>query len=152
MSIFEEKDIIDSKIKIDEQIIKDFDCSYGYMVLVDYEPFIERIQELDRKGHQIAYKKVKYGSPSMELSLQLLSQKTVENLFIKRSEYEHQKEFRIVVIEDYTDEEYSLREEGENFSKTYNLSSDLHDIARKIDISSLDAEEGYRIFHIPEKV
>lgn len=148
MTMIEEKDVVGLEIRICNQMVKDFVCSNGYMVLIEYDPFIKRIQELNTEGYQAISGRVVYGRPSMELSRRLLAQSTVDNLFIKRTKYEYQNEYRIVVCEDFSEKELSLKEKGKEFSKTYSFPRDLRDITRKINIPSMDIRGDYRIISI----
>lgn len=135
----EDADVFDEKITIPEHFINEFDCADGWAVVIEYEPFCERLKHLQTNGCTLKGGKVAYGEISEDLSMELLTSDESSNLFIKPSSYSYQKEYRLVVMENlpvknekraiggrevdciigYNDIKYHLKQNIKDFAKAY---------------------------------
>ena len=93
MYMVEEDDIVDGYTMIHPNVVEDFGCQAGYLVLIDYIHFCNAIKTINTEGHELKGGKVKYGVASSDTSSYLLIENTVDNLFLKDPYFAHQKEF-----------------------------------------------------------
>lgn len=93
----DEKDVIDNKILVPSQCIKDFDCEHGYAVLIDYSKFEPLLRKIDSKGYEVVAGLVNYHRLDTDDTFCLIGDDSVRNCFIKHPSFFYQKEFRIVI-------------------------------------------------------
>lgn len=135
-----QEDIVDGKVVIDKQVVEDFGCEDGFVVIIDFEKFDEELHHAETEDGGLLGSKVKYGQISRDLIEFLIKSDTPESLRIKKDRFKHQKEYRII-LEKNLDEEYP--------DKDYficKLRNPIADYSQKVKISSLvKTEKGYQL-------
>ena len=99
MMIIEDTDIQAEKIRLNKDAIKAFYETDGYIVMLPYEQFIERLSTCDTNGYKLTHGRVQYGSISLSLTKKLVDEAGIKQLFIKNEKYSIQNEHRIVIRE-----------------------------------------------------
>lgn len=117
-------DIMENKVTISERCIKDFKCADGYVVIIDFPLFEEKLKTFQSEGYEVCGGLVNYHFLTWDDTVKLMNDNTPRNVFIKHPDFAYQKEFRIVVC-------HELYKPGQPTidAKEYHLSSDLKDIA-----------------------
>ncbi|MGW8115181.1 hypothetical protein ACVS9P_08420 [Caproicibacterium sp. NSD3] len=87
------------KILLNKDSIKIFYETDGYIVMLPYEQFIERLSTCDTNGYKLTHGRVQYGSISLSLTKKLVDEAGIKQLFIKNEKYSIQNEYRIVIRE-----------------------------------------------------
>ena len=96
-----ESSIVEGNIRISKNIIEDFDCQNGYLVLIDFSEFSTAIKACDTEGYTLCGKPVSYGNITIENTKDLLLSEDPLNLFIKHPYFKHQNEYRFVICRGY---------------------------------------------------
>ena len=96
-AVFEDELEDKSIIPLDARMIVDFNCGDGYVVVLEYDKFLNELERIECDGSAIHHGLVEYGSPTMALSQTLLVERGNDNIFIKHSNYSYQKEYRVVI-------------------------------------------------------
>lgn len=160
MSAFQEQDIKNNSIIIDEKIISDFKCENGYLVLVKYDDFVNMLSNkmLKIDESKIPYKElvlwglVTYGNIGLTLCKKFLVETKCDHFFIKDPYYKYQKEFRIIVREraemifkeELLDGKYKVFDKYSQ--KTFSFIKDLRSIAQIVSINDIKQIDGsYRL-------
>ena len=141
-----DNDIIDDKIKISNEIIKDFECVKGYAVVIEYDKFKKALDSLDSK---FSYCRglVDYKTITEKDTIKFLTSNNNDHLFIKHPAFSHQQEYRIVVEEkakrkkavkiydgincvflgEYEPKCFYIKDEIKQFTKIYSLEKTIKD-------------------------
>ena len=145
MYCLEDDDIKDNSTLIDEKMILDFKCGNGYIVLIEYESFKNKISQLDTCDFQLIGGKVSYGWIDNNLSIDLFINDGMQNLFIKQPGFAYQKEFRIAVAEPLPEKLKKIFVNGQEHSqlmgydaKQYCFKTDIRDISKYFPVQSLE--------------
>lgn len=135
LSCVEEDDIQNGVYRIDEKLIKDFDCENGYLVLIDFKEFKKNLRYSETCGYSLDGGKIQYGKIPFRL-MDYLFRNPGANLFIKRPAFKYQKEYRLVVYRN-------------NLSEFICKISDMRQYAQKIAITSLPRESDQYLLRLP---
>lgn len=93
-----ENEIIENEILINKKVIEDFcDNNNGYLVVIDYFRFMEKMIIENFEGFKISFGEVRYGSATDDYNKDIFRYMKPDALFIKDSRLEYQNEFRILV-------------------------------------------------------
>ena len=93
-----DNNIIDNKIKISNEIIKNFECIKGYAVVIEYDKFEKALDKLDSK-YSYCRGLVDYKTITEKDTIKFLTSNNNDHLFIKHPVFTPQQEYRIVVEE-----------------------------------------------------
>jgi hypothetical protein len=128
----EQDEIVNGIITINKQLIDDFKCENGYLVVIKYDDFEKCLYTVETNGYELNAGKVTYAYRTMDTLEMLINDKTGKSLFIKHPYFSRQKEYRIAVAKKV----YGINEKPID-SVIYNFATDLKDITTKLSISSL---------------
>lgn len=93
-----ENEIIKDEILINKKVIEDFcDNNNGYLVVIDYVRFMDKMVSENFEGFKISFGEVRYGSANDDYNKDIFRYMKPNALFIKDSSFEYQNEFRILV-------------------------------------------------------
>ena len=124
MTAVREDDIVDGQYIISEKCIQDFECETGYIVILKFDIFEERLRTLLSEGYCVCGGLVDYHIITFDEMGKLMGDDSPKNLFIKHPYFSYQKEFRIVVCKEL----YNLNEPMIDHKK-YIFPSSLRDFA-----------------------
>ncbi len=124
MTAVREDDIVDGQYIISEKCIQDFECETGYIVILKFDIFEERLRTLLSEGYCVCGGLVDYHIITFDEMGKLMGDDSPKNLFIKHPYFSYQKEFRIVVCKEL----YNLNEPMIDHKK-YFFPSSLRDFA-----------------------
>ena len=146
-----ENDIRNNCISISEKCIHDFKCKHGYVVITEFSEFENKLKTLNSNGYEVDFGLVNYRYLSISDTKKLLTDTTVNNLFIKHPAFSYQKEFRVVVAKQV----YKLGDPKSECPAmqhiTYQFSCGLApDKAQAIPVSSLEKVNDNYIIHLEE--
>ncbi len=154
MSAVYADDIMNNRISIIKKMITDFHCENGYAVVIDYALFQEKIKLLDTHGAEHYEDLIIYGTPSFNLSTEWFHSRCLNNLFVKRTYFKYQKEYRIVVLDPLPPriEKGPLDGMVVDFvyydtSRTYHIPGGIHDCSTVYAIADLPNDADY--WYIP---
>lgn len=128
-------DITNGKVHISRRCINDFECENGYIVKIDYSSFESRLRTVNSGGYQVSAGLVNYHTLTQEDTTFLLTDNTERNLFVERSGFYYQKEFRVVICKQV----YQINEHPIDEIR-YHFSPSLQGVAQVIAVSSLQQE------------
>ena len=147
MSIVYLDDIKYNQIPINNRIISDFHCKNGYAVVINYSLFQQKIQSLETYGAPHFEHPIEYGNPTFTLSAKWFKSRSLANIFVKRTYFKYQKEYRIVVCNPLPPRiEKGVFEGTEvdfaycDTSRTYHIPGGLHDCATIYSIANLQSD------------
>lgn len=150
-------DINSNCIEIPERIIEDFSCSNGFVVVINYRGFINKLSLIDTNGYSLIGDQVQYGTPTFELSTQWLCSNSCEHLFVKRPWFSYQREFRIVVTEPLPPRIVPKYHDGilMNFAyydtyRTYHIPNGIQDISDICTINTLSRKGSSRYINLTD--
>lgn len=92
-----DSDISNGTALISAECIWDFKCEDGYIVVVDFREFENKLRTLNSNGYEVVGGLVNYHRLSQSDTQKLLGDDSVRNLFVKHPVFSYQKEFRVVV-------------------------------------------------------
>lgn len=154
MMIIEDTDVQAEKILLNKDAIKAFYKTDGYIVMLPYEQFTERLSSCDTNGYRLTHRRVQYGSTSFALTKKLVDEAGIMQLFIKNVKYSIQKEYRIVInerlnhiLESKTLDGKCVQIEKEFEHKIYKIQKGLADIAKLYCISELTCDNEF--YYLP---
>ena len=137
-------DIIDGSILINKRMVRDFKCQDGFVVLINFKLFQNRLKYLDTYGNSYHQGLVQYGIPSLELSKKWFSKNSLNHLFVKRPFFSYQKEYRIIVLDPLFPRMEKEVHDGMDMnvayydtSRTYHITKGLQDISQIYPINLL---------------
>lgn len=138
-----QEEVKDGIYKFDNRIIRDFQCENGYVVIIRYDDFIEKLPKFDEgKRGYLGY--VDYREIKQDEELIFLIDSTGLNLRIKRPDLYYQHEYRLVFPEHL----YQPTEKAILFKK-YTLTNDLDKKTTKIvPVRSLPDDGCYKVLNI----
>lgn len=151
-------DIKDKTVLINKKAISDFNCQEGFIVIIDYITFCERLKSLnyDSKSVKCYHRLVTYGTPTQELSLEWFCDlNSLDHIFVKGPSYKHQQEYRILISDsidyrsviEFHDGEF-LRARYYDVLKVYQLDKDLHDISEIYSIKELSTDKDHLLIRL----
>lgn len=130
----DEKDIgNDGNIYISQKCIEDFHCENGFAVIIDYEKFEKLLPMIQTEGYQLWGGRVRYRKLTYEDMPNMMDMGSIDNLFTKRPYFAYQKEYRIVIAKNVSEEKDHI---------CYKSTSTLNSIADIVSISSLNKCDG----------
>lgn len=97
MYAISDTDINTNRILISQKCIHDFKCENGYIVIIEFSEFENKLRTLNSNGYEVDAGLVKYRILSLSDTQELLIDNTVKNLFVKHPAFSYQKEFRVIV-------------------------------------------------------
>ena len=144
MYAVEEDEINNNCILISAKCIHDFKCEHGYAAIIEYPEFENKLKTLNSNGYEVDAGPVSYHRLSLSDTKELLTDNTVKNLFVKHPVFSYQKEFRVVVAK-----QLSQQEESQTNCIIYHFSSALSpDKAQVIPISCLEKANDYYLIQL----
>ncbi len=135
-----ENDIDNGYIRIDTKCIKDFCGGNGYAVIIDCERFESFLPTLDTAGYRLCSGEVQYHIIRSDEFITLANNKNALNLFVKHPAFAYQKEYRLIVFE-------TLPLKCDH--KIYSFNRPIRNIAKDINISSLDSVDDNYLIPLP---
>lgn len=139
--------IADNNIAVDNEIFEDFRPKY--VVVVDYNAYIERLKNKDLKtNYAISFGAVNYKVLTITDSEKILLGKK-SALFYKHPYFSYQQEFRLMVYEnlDCITQKKALTggivDVIDKYNKSYYLKNDLQGIAKIINVQNCNKLGGY---------
>ena len=124
MTAIKEDDIVNGQYIVSEKCIRDFDCENGYIVILKFDVFAERLKTLLSEGYCVCGNLVNYHVITWDEMVELMGDNSPKNLFIKPPYFSYQNEFRIVVCKEL----YKINEPMIDH-KEYFFPSSLRDFA-----------------------
>lgn len=146
----DDNDISDDCIRLKQRCIEELSCQVGWVVVINYEKFLERIPLIDFNGFYAKYGRVNYRQLNKsDMNYFLTQENSLNNLFYKHPKFSYQNEFRIacadrleqnvhrgVLLPDGMVVDEIDKEKPYN-AKIYHMNSDIYDIACKYYIPSI---------------
>ena len=153
-------DVIDDGFDVPMQVIEDFGCSDGFAVVLRFDEFDKALRTLETDGYGLKAGLVSYGCVLKKDAPALFGMGQNIPLFIKRPEYQHQKEYRIVVgksltrrthMRDLDGEMVPFIDEEQPFEAIrYRFPSDLRAFAKKVPMRSIELRDGFCHFDLSD--
>lgn len=150
MTAIKSENIDNGNILINKRIIKDFKCENGFLVLIDFKSFLNRLKFLETNSHSYFHHLIVYGTPTFELSAKWLCENSLDNLFVKHPFFSYQQEYRIIVLEPLDPRKEKEIHNGISMdvayydtSRTYRFSKGLQDISKIYQINTLQVKNDY---------
>jgi hypothetical protein len=153
----EDSEVKLGKISVSKCAIEEFCAANGYIVLIPYDSFVERLNTCDTNGHGLYYGSVRYGSIDLSLTKKLFHESGIKQLFIKGKNFSIQKEYRIVVCEQLSHKLVNEEIDGKSVPvekgfdhKIYEIPQGFTDVMQLYNVSQLECDDEY--YYLPEKV
>lgn len=95
----EDSEIMGNKIHIKKSVVEGFGTKDGFIALIPYNLFVERLSTCDTNGHRLCHGSVHYGFINLSMTKKLFIESGIKQFFIKPKKFSEQNEYRIVVCE-----------------------------------------------------
>lgn len=153
-------DVIDDGFDVPMRVVEDFGCSDGFAVVLRFDEFDKALRTLGTDDYGLEAGLVSYGRVPEKDAPALLAMDQNIPLFIKRPEYQHQKEYRIVVGKSLTRRTPARELDGEMVpfideeqpfeAIRYRFPSDLRAFAKKVPMRSIELRDDFYRFDLSD--
>ncbi len=144
MYMIKDSDILKGHVIIDRKVVDAFGCQNGYMVIMPFEAIAKALTKLDTNNSGLVGYEVWYGIPTQRDIEKLFNSKEALNLAVKHPFFSYQKEYRLIVLKNYTMNELVANKNADSY--TFSLKEPIRRVAKKISICALARNDtGYDI-------